>query len=51
MISRDLPEPANTVFIDSNVPMYLIGAPHLNKETVRPSRTCFTSADSLALAS
>jgi len=35
MISRDLLEPANTVFIDSNVPMYLIGAPHPNKETVR----------------
>jgi predicted nucleic acid-binding protein len=35
MISRDLLEPANTVFIDSNVPMYLIGAPHPHKETVR----------------
>ena len=35
MISLDLTEPANTVFIDSNVPMYLIGAPHPNKETVR----------------
>ena len=35
MISRELLEPANTVFIDSNVPMYLIGAPHPNKETVR----------------
>ncbi len=35
MISRDPLEPANTVFIDSNVPMYLIGAPHPNKETVR----------------
>jgi predicted nucleic acid-binding protein len=35
MISRDLLEPVNTVFIDSNVPMYLIGAPHPHKETVR----------------
>ena len=35
MIKRDLLEPANTVFIDSNVPMYLIGAPHPHKETVR----------------
>ena len=28
MISRELLEPESTVFIDSNVPMYLIGAPH-----------------------
>ena len=35
MISRELLEPENTVFIDSNVPMYLIGAPHPHKETVR----------------
>ncbi len=35
MSSRELLEPENTVFIDSNVPMYLIGAPHPHKETVR----------------
>ena len=35
MISRELLEPESTVFIDSNVPMYLIGAPHPHKETVR----------------
>jgi len=35
MISRDVLGAESTVFIDSNVPMYLIGAPHPNKEAVR----------------
>ncbi len=35
MISRDVLGPESTVFIDSNVPMYLIGTPHPNKEAVR----------------
>ena len=41
MTKGEPPEHANTVFMDVNVPMYPIGAPHPHRETVRHTLEMF----------